>query len=295
MTKTVQKRETNLRQGLPIVRSIIVCLLVGLMLALFGFSVVHAEPTMDEQQKEFNRRASAARNSAELAEILTEAYNYMAGLVTQSEQLIAANQAERDKLSKQMTDLAVKLEESTDARQAKEMLACRDRIAQLDAELPLLLADKEYRDGQLARVAGLLGPMGGPVPGVDAAAAAAAAPAASPNAPAVVQVALAQLGKPYVYGAAGPSAFDCSGLITFAYQAVGILLPHYSYDQAKCGPRVAPADLQPGDLVFFRKLGHVGMYIGDGQFIHAPHTGDVVRVARLADRSDFCYACRPGV
>ncbi len=293
MMKSAQKRETNLHKGLPTIKTIVVCLLVGLILALSGLSLAHADPSrMDDQQREFNRRAAAAHSSAELAEVLTEAYNYMASLVQQSDQLIAANQAERDKLNRQIAVLAQKLEESTDARQAKELLACRDRLTQLDAELPLLLADKEYRDGQLARVAGLLGPIGGLVPGVGAGY---TPPPADANAPTVVQVALAQLGKPYVYGATGPFAFDCSGLITYAYRAVGIDLPHYSYDQARCGQRVAASDLQPGDLVFFRNLGHVGMYIGDGQYIHAPHTGAVVRVAVLADRSDFCYACRPGL
>jgi cell wall-associated NlpC family hydrolase len=62
--------------------------------------------------------------------------------------------------------------------------------------------------------------------------------------------------------------------------------------QCDCGPRVAYEDLQPGDLVFFHGYGHVGMYVGDGQYIHAPHTGDVVRVADLSVRSDFCGACR---
>ena len=297
MTKTAQKRETNLRKGLPTIKTIIVCLLVGLILALSGLSMAHADPSrMDDQQREFNRRAAAAHSSAELAEVLTEAYNYMVSLVQQSDQLIAANQAERDKLNQQIADLARKLEDSTDARQAKEMLACQDRLTQLDAELPLLLSDKEYRDGQLARVVDLLGPMGGPVAGVGTSASAGyTTPPADTVAPTVVQVALAQLGKPYVYGASGPFSFDCSGLITYAYQAVGLDLPHYSYDQARCGQRVAAADLQPGDLVFFRSLGHVGMYIGNGQFVHAPHTGDVVRVATLADRSDFCFACRPGL
>ncbi len=247
---------------------------------------------MDDQQVEFNRRAAAAGSSAELAGVLTEAYNYMTGLVQQSDQLIAANQAERDKLNQQIAELGKKLEENTDIRLAQEVLACRDRLTQLDAELPLLLSDKEYRDSQLARVAGLLGPMGGPVAVTPANY---TAPPADGSAPTVVQVAMAQLGKPYVYGASGPFSFDCSGLITYCYQAIGVLLPHYSYDQARYGYQVAAADLQPGDLVFFRQLGHVGMYIGDGQYIHAPHTGDVVRVAKLADRSDFCFACRPGL
>jgi len=119
------------------------------------------------------------------------------------------------------------------------------------------------------------------------------APPPNPNAPAVVKVAYAQLGKPYQYAAAGPDRFDCSGLVMYCYAQVGVYLPHSSYAQFQCGYPVSYADLQPGDLVFFHGAGHVGMYIGDGQFIHAPHTGDVVRIADLGRRSDFCGARRP--
>jgi len=112
------------------------------------------------------------------------------------------------------------------------------------------------------------------------------------NAPRVVRIAYAQLGKPYVYAGSGPDVFDCSGLVMYCYAQIGIDLPHSSYMQCDCGPRVAYEDLQPGDLVFFHGYGHVGMYVGDGQYIHAPHTGDVVRVADLSVRSDFCGACR---
>lgn len=117
-------------------------------------------------------------------------------------------------------------------------------------------------------------------------------PPAPPYAPEVVKVAYAQLGKPYRYAGSGPSVFDCSGLVMYCYAQVGISLPHSSYMQARCGVPVSYADLQPGDLVFFHGYGHVGMYIGGGQYIHAPHTGDVVRIADLGRRRDFCGACR---
>ena len=117
-------------------------------------------------------------------------------------------------------------------------------------------------------------------------------PPAPPYAPAVVKVAYAQLGKPYVYGAAGPGAFDCSGLVMYCYAQVGVSLPHSSYMQARCGVPVSYDELRPGDLVFFRGFGHVGIYIGGGQYIHAPHTGDVVKISSLAARGDFCGAVR---
>jgi peptidoglycan DL-endopeptidase CwlO len=99
-------------------------------------------------------------------------------------------------------------------------------------------------------------------------------------------LALAQRGKPYVWGAAGPSTFDCSGLTMWAYGKVGINLPHYTGSQWNSGTHISSTSrLQPGDLVFFyADLHHMGMYIGNGMMVHAPHTGDVVRVAPLAGR-----------
>ncbi len=117
-------------------------------------------------------------------------------------------------------------------------------------------------------------------------------PPAPPYAPRVVQIAYQQLGKPYRYAGSGPEVFDCSGLVMYCYAQVGISLPHSSYMQARCGVPVSYADLQPGDLVFFHGYGHVGMYIGNGQYIHAPRTGDVVRIADLGRRRDFCGAVR---
>ena len=99
----------------------------------------------------------------------------------------------------------------------------------------------------------------------------------------VVGAAMAQLGKAYVWGAAGPDVFDCSGLVVYAYGTVGVSLPHSSYALWNAGVYVSRDQLQPGDLVFFDGLGHVGIYIGGGQFIHAPHTGDVVKISNLSD------------
>ena len=99
----------------------------------------------------------------------------------------------------------------------------------------------------------------------------------------VVAVAMAQLGKPYVFGTAGPDTFDCSGLVVYAYAAVGVQLPHSSYELWNEGVYVPRDQLEPGDLVFFDGLGHVGIYIGNDQFIHAPHTGTVVQISSLSD------------
>jgi len=110
------------------------------------------------------------------------------------------------------------------------------------------------------------------------------APIVAPTAAAqvVVDTALAQQGKPYVWAGAGPSSFDCSGLTQYAYRAAGITLPHSSRMQSTMGVPVSRADLQPGDLIFFyNPVGHVGIYLGDGLMVHAPTTGDVVRIAKV--------------
>lgn len=107
----------------------------------------------------------------------------------------------------------------------------------------------------------------------------------------VALLALSHLGKPYVWGASGPCSFDCSGLVCFVYAQVGVRLPRVTYSQVLCGHAVSPAELAAGDLVFFRRNGHVGIYLGGGWYVHAPHTGDVVKISSLSSRSDLS-ACR---
>ncbi len=97
-----------------------------------------------------------------------------------------------------------------------------------------------------------------------------------------VDTAMAQRGKPYVWAASGPGSFDCSGLVQYAYAAAGIDLPHSSRLQAGMGQRVSRNELQPGDLVaFYSPISHIGIYIGNGQMVHAPSTGDVVKISPI--------------
>ena len=100
-----------------------------------------------------------------------------------------------------------------------------------------------------------------------------------------LRAALTKLGDPYVWGAAGPNAFDCSGLTMWAYKQVGINLPHFTGSQWNAGTHVSRSELLPGDLVFFYPdKHHMGMYVGGGKMLHAPRTGDVVRIAPMDGR-----------
>ena len=118
-------------------------------------------------------------------------------------------------------------------------------------------------------------------------------PAAPSRGSVALQAALRELGKPYRYGALGPRSYDCSGLTLFAYRAAGISLPHSAAAQYGSGRRVARKDLQPGDLIFWRGLGHVGIYLGGGRMVHAPQSGDVVRITSI-DQGTFIGGVRPG-
>ncbi|MGA5809148.1 NlpC/P60 family protein [Streptomyces cellulosae] len=121
-----------------------------------------------------------------------------------------------------------------------------------------------------------------------------AALAQAPNARAAQAVAYARqkLGSPYVWGATGPDAFDCSGLVLAAYRSAGVSLPRTTYAQIDAGRRVSRSELLPGDLVFFYSgISHVGLYIGNGQMIHAPNPSAPVRVAPV-DQMPFAGATR---
>ncbi|MFF3317135.1 NlpC/P60 family protein [Streptomyces sp. NPDC003035] len=118
----------------------------------------------------------------------------------------------------------------------------------------------------------------------------------APNSRAAQAISFArdQIGKPYVWGATGPSAYDCSGLTQAAWRSAGVSLPRTTYTQINAGQRVSRSELAPGDLVFFYSgISHVGLYIGGGQMIHAPRPGAPIRVAPI-DEMPFAGATRVG-
>ncbi|MDH6289454.1 C40 family peptidase [Rhodococcus opacus] len=126
------------------------------------------------------------------------------------------------------------------------------------------------------------GPLPGPLP----------APPALPSTHGAQALAAAEskIGSPYVWGATGPNAFDCSGLVQWAYKQAGISVPRTTYDQVNGGSPVDKGSLQPGDLVLFNGANHVGLYAGNGTVVHAPTSGQPVKQAPL-DSMPF-YAAR---
>ncbi|MFC4532240.1 C40 family peptidase [Sphaerisporangium dianthi] len=111
-----------------------------------------------------------------------------------------------------------------------------------------------------------------------------------------VAIAKKQIGDPYRWGASGPGAFDCSGLVSYAWRKAGVKLPRVAAGQFRSvRKKVSWKNLKPGDLMFFYGLGHVGMYVGHGKMIHSPHSGTRVRIDKLSGyrKASFVGAVRP--
>ncbi|MFI5981343.1 NlpC/P60 family protein [Streptomyces sp. NPDC051555] len=186
----------------------------------------------------------------------------------------------RDKAAGRLSELRAREAELSDRKSVVEgkLDAAKQLLAKLTAE------ERARYEAQGA----------GPTTGAGSATALAAAPPGDGSRAAkAVAFAYGALGKPYVWGATGPGSFDCSGLTQAAWKAAGVSLPRTTYTQINAGHRVSRDQLAPGDLVFFYSgISHVGMYIGNGQMIHAPHPGAPVRIAPIASMP-WAGASRP--
>jgi cell wall-associated NlpC family hydrolase len=163
----------------------------------------------------------------------------------------------------------------------------RQMLSSIRSEIARMKAAEEAQQRRLAASAqARLVQDPPPTPSSDSLGVAASTPEGSTVAPpsgysGIVGIAMRYLGVPYVWGGASPSGFDCSGLVQYAYAQLGNSVPHSTYALWPMGVAVSRSQLQPGDLVFFNGLGHMGIYIGNNQMIHAPHTGDVVKISSL--------------
>ncbi|MGW8330387.1 NlpC/P60 family protein [Streptomyces sp. NPDC055897] len=218
----------------------------------------------DEQHRTLStfetERAANAKKRA-------EASRGLAALTTSQQTLRAGKEEVQGKLTAARTLL------STLTAREKERLAALEKKKQDEAKRKA--AELAARQAAAAREKPA--PPAGHAPSAPTAPSGPSTPASAKAAKALA-FARAQMGKPYVWGATGPASYDCSGLTQAAWKAAGVDLPRTTWDQVKVGTRVATADLQPGDLVFFYDdISHVGMYTGNGMMIHAPHSGAYVR------------------
>jgi len=226
-------------------------------------------------QNELLGRAADANSAAAAAQQQVQAsmaeaqrqYDAVAGQQADLERQIAEFKAVHDRLSAQERQAVV-------AAAAKAHADAAASSASSASSAPSARASRGQRTEQLA-------------------ASSAPVVANSGAAQVAVDTAMAQRGKPYVWAAGGPRAFDCSGLTQYAFAAAGINLPHSSRMQSQMGRSVSRSELQPGDLVFFYSpVSHVGIYIGGGQMVHAPTSGDVVKVASVDVMGGYAGARR---
>jgi peptidoglycan DL-endopeptidase CwlO len=210
-----------------------------------------------------------------------------ASIVQQVTSFKAAVQHNRDELrkahSEQQTIVAQK---AAQKRRIESQLASRRQLlSSIKGQIARIKAAEAAQQRQLAASARSRLAAEEP-PSTDGVGVSASTPEGSTVAPpnthgGIVGIAMRYLGVPYRWGGASPGGFDCSGLVQYAYAQLGISVPHSTYALWPMGTAISRDQLQPGDLVFFSGLGHMGIYIGNNQMIHAPHSGDVVKISSL--------------
>jgi len=265
---------------------------------------------IDDLQSSLNARAGSLYRTGRLSflEVLLGARDF--------EQFAATWELLRDINERDALAISALEKARAEAEAARERLAVQEAEAKKVVEQ--MAANKAAIESQLAERKRMLSGLEAEIARIEAAerarAEAAARAAAVSRSSAVTMVAPAQnfppptraarsevvaiakryLGAPYQWGASGPNSFDCSGFTMFVYRQVGVSLPHSSRAQYGVGEKVPRSALQPGDLVFFGSpIHHVGIYVGGGQYIHSPRTGDVVRISSLSARTNYVGAVRP--
>jgi len=241
-----------------------------------GLEVLLGATSMDDL---INRLDTMNRVSDQSTEVLKQVKIFRAKVKRERERLQTAH----------VQQAKLVAERSAEKASIEGQLASRQQLlSSIKSEISQMRAAEQARQAELAAQArARLASTGATVLDASAGTVASTQPAPVYAPPpskygGVVGIAMQYLGTPYVYGGASPSGFDCSGFVMYVFNQIGVSLPHNAAAQYGYGMPVSRDQLQPGDLVFFNGLGHVGIYIGGGQFIHSPHTGDVVKISSLS-------------
>ncbi|MGY2064233.1 C40 family peptidase [Blastococcus sp. SYSU DS0619] len=250
---------------------------------LGSFQAMLTSSSADEFVNRVATLETIAGHQSGLLEVAARANVAAAQAQATAQQSAAEAQATYDGLAGQQADLEKQVAEF---RAQYEQLTAAERQAAAAAAAAAHAEEGHAAEESAAEPRASRSDRAAPAPSAPVVASSSAAQVA-------VDTAMAQRGKPYVWAASGPGAFDCSGLTSYAYRAAGISLPRASRNQAAVGQAISRDQLQPGDLVFFYSpISHVGIYIGNGQMVHAPTSGDVVKVASIDSMGGYNGARR---
>ena len=231
-----------------------------------SFQALMTSDSADEFVNRVTLLQAVAGHQGELLEAAVVAGEAAAQAQTVADRAATEAQTQYDAVARQQADLQAQIAEY---QADYTRLSAEERRAALEAAAAAHGAGEDGRASRTER---------------EEPAAASSAPVAvsGGSLQAVVDRALAQRGRPYVWAASGPGSFDCSGLVQYAFQAAGISLPHSSRMQSQMGSPVSRAEARAGDLVaFYSPVSHIGIYLGNGQMVHAPTSGDVVKIASV--------------
>jgi peptidoglycan DL-endopeptidase CwlO len=262
---------------------------------LLAQSLTSAYKSTDEDVVSFLLASHSFSELVDHVQVLQRANDANSNLIAQIVQTKQVIAVRTRQLSTETAQLAKDQQAQLAAKQRVEagLHSLQARKSQISADIQHLIDQQQAREQAAATAAvaaasggSSVGSTGGSIP----------VPPSSTLGGQAVAIAEQYLGVPYVWGGASPSGFDCSGLVMYVYGRLGVSLPHNAAAQYSMGTSVPRDALEPGDLVFFDGLGHVGIYVGGGSFIHAPHTGTVVQISSLSGwySSEYVGAKRIG-